>query len=276
MISNFCNFETIRDDRQCISVASFLDFKTAIEASAGDDVVFCGGFNLQKTMYKPATISRSVDIRCVDRCTFSGRGPFVEVDGISKVRLQNLQFVNAQNTSAVTVNTLSPAAKTTLCDTEFRGNKVSQDKVNLGGALTVMTGSGVVNVVNSTFTGNVASRGGAIHADGYKLNIVGSKFVANNAYSTGNAIFVGNGNHLFIEESEFILNTAYQFRYGERGSETKSVAIAAQPSKSIRAGESRNAKLDDGGSNQMILSGECGGYYVLHNGFCYNFRSQNP
>jgi predicted outer membrane repeat protein len=53
-----------------------------------------------------------------------------------------------------------------------------------GGALFVGSGSGVVNVVNSHFTNNQASSGGAIFHQGHMVNVVGSKFLMNKASTT--------------------------------------------------------------------------------------------
>jgi hypothetical protein len=53
-----------------------------------------------------------------------------------------------------------------------------------GGALFIGSGSGVVNVVNSHFTNNQASIGGAIFHQGHMVNIVGSKFIMNKASTT--------------------------------------------------------------------------------------------
>jgi len=274
-ISNLCVFRAIPKERECVDAKSFREFKSAIKSaieSEMSDIIFCGGFNLRKSGASPVEIDRDIDIRCVENCSFFGIGPFAKIGGFSKIRLQNLKFLNSQDSSAVIVSTISPASKTTFCETDFARNQVSQGIFSLGGALTIESRSGIVNIVNNTFTGNIASHGGAIRSEGFKLNVVGSKFIANNAYHSGNAIFVGTGNHLFIESSSFILNTEAASETEDRGGSSKSVAIAVQPDKSIRNSGSHNGKVEDGGSNEVILSGACEGFFILRTGFCDNFR----
>ena len=53
----------------------------------------------------------------------------------------------------------------------------SADDGKGGGGITIAPGSGVVNVVQSDFSNNEASFGGAISHEGYQLNVVGSRFV---------------------------------------------------------------------------------------------------
>jgi len=275
IISNKCLFGTIPTGRNCVDVKSFEDFQVAIE-SGNNEVIFCGGFNFPKIGLEAVHISSNIDINCIDQCSFHGVGPFLNIGGVSKIRLKNLKFDNSRDSSAVIVSTITSAAQTTFCDTEFSRNQVSIENDDLGGAITIESRSGVVNVVNNTFTGNIASRGGAIHSNGLKLNIVGSKFVANNAYNSGNAIFVGDGKHLLVESSTFILNTEVSTRYtGREGSQTDSVAIAVQPtvlqSQFSRVG-SHEGTYTDGGSNRVILSGNCIGFYLSGRGQCDNFK----
>mmetsp|Transcript_18055 Transcript_18055/g.50178 ORF Transcript_18055/g.50178 Transcript_18055/m.50178 type:complete len:722 (+) Transcript_18055:3-2168(+) len=276
-IANLCIFRAIPAEMKCVEVETFKDFKMAIEMAmeSGDkDVVFCGGFSIEKMEREPIQIDRDIDIRCIDTCSFSGIGPFAKVSGVSKNRLQNIKFLNSQDSSAVIITTTSAASKTTFCRTEFSRNHVSHNNFYLGGALTIAGRSGIVNVVDSTFKGNVASRGGAIHSEGFKLNVVGSKFVANNAFHSGNAIFVGDANHLFVESSTFILNTEAASRASARdGRDTskKSYAIAMQPNRSIR-NDSRTGKFDDGGSNKIVLSGSCDGIFMVQQDECKNFE----
>ena len=271
-VSNKCLFQTIPAERECDLVESFEDFKLVIE-SGRNDVIFCGGFTLPKVTPEPVQISNSIDIRCVEQCSFYGIGPFLKIGGPTKIRLKNFKFFNSQDSSAIMIATISSIAHTTICDTEFARNQVSMGNNHLGGALTVESRSGVVNVVNNTFTANIASRGGAIHSNGFRLNIVRSKFVANNAYHSGNAIFVGDGNHLSVQSSTFILNTEVATRSGGReGRNTDtSVAIAVQPNKSIRVGSHKGTYVD-GGSNQVILSGYCGGFYLAWKSQCDDFK----
>ena len=271
MISNKCIFRVLPEETDCVDVTSFEDFKLYTETSSSD-VIFCGGFNFRKTGQEAVQISSNIDIRCIDKCSFYGVGPFLNVAGESKIRLKNLKFFNSQDSSAVIVSTTTAASQTTFCGTEFSRNHVSIGKEDLGGALTIESRSGVVNIVNSTFTGNIASRGGAILSNGFKLNIVGSKFVANNAYSSGNAIFVGDGNHLSIQSSIFILNREVSTRSSERGGRgsNQSVAISVQANKSIRAGTTSGI-VSDGGSNEVILSGECEGVYFSSQEQCETF-----
>ena len=64
----------------------------------------------------------------------------------------------------------------------FASNKASAGKG--GGAMVIDRGSGAVNVVDSEFSENQASFGGAISHGGSRLNVFGSKFVLNQAMKT--------------------------------------------------------------------------------------------
>jgi hypothetical protein len=272
IVSNKCLFRALPEGSQCLDVQSFEDFKVAIE-SGSNDVTFCGGFKFRKTELEAVHISSDIDIRCLDQCSFYGVGPFLNIGGVSKIRLQNMKFDNSRDSSAVIVSTVTAAAQTTFCDTEFARNQISIGNADLGGAITIEKRSGVVNIVNNTFTGNIAQNGGAIHSNGFKLNIVGSRFVANNAFKSGNAIFVGDGNHLSVQSSTFILNTEKFTRssgHGGTGS-NKSAAIVVQPNTSIRSG-AHTGTLIDGGSNKMILSGKCNGFYLWSKDLCDDFE----
>jgi len=271
IVSNKCSFRAFPEGSECLDVQSFEDFKAAIE-SASNDVTFCGGFKFRKTEVEPVHISSDIDIRCQGQCSFHGVGPFLNIGGVSKIRLQNLKFANSRESSAVIVSTVTAAAQTTFCDTEFARNQVSVGNTDLGGAITIQKQSGVVNLVNNTFTGNIAQNGGAIQSNGFKLNIVGSRFVANNAFKSGNAIFVSDGHHLSVQSSTFILNTEKFTRSSGRGeSSSKSAAIVVQPNKSIRS-SSHTGSFVDGGSNKMILSGDCNGFYVRSRDTCDAFE----
>jgi len=271
IISKKCLFQALPEGSECIDVRSFVDFKLAIE-SGFNSVTFCGGFDLEKLGGGAVAVSRTMDIRCVDQCTFYGTGPFLKIGGISsKIRLQNLKFVNSQDASAVVVSTVTSAAQTTFCDTEFERNHISQDKNALGGAITVTRGSGTVNIVNSTFTANVASYGGAIHSEGFKLNVVGSNFVANNAYTMGNAIFVGNGKYLSVYSSSFILNREVVSRDPGREKSGSSFSIVVEPNTAFRAAPQPGTFVDYG-KNTASLSGVCGGTFFWATGKCQEFE----
>jgi len=258
MIANKCKFQALPEGSACVDVKSFKEFKTAVE-SASEDIILCGGFNLPKTGAKAVEISNSIDIRCIHKCAFYGFGPFLNIGGTSsRTRLDNMRFINSRDASAVIVSTRTKTAQTTFCDTEFERNQLSEENANQGGAITVVRGSGVVNVVNNTFTANIASHGGAIHSEGFKLNVVESRFVANNAYDAGNAIFVGSGNYLSIHSSTFILNTEVVSRYSGREKPNSSFAIVVEPNLASRAGP-QDGTFIDGGGNTASLSGTCGG-----------------
>ena len=266
-----CVFRPIPNEEKCVEVESFDGFKTAVE-SGRSYVTFCGGFNIRKNESEPVKVVTSTDIRCINECSFFGIGPFLEVGGaMSNIRLKNMKFVDSQDSSAIIVSTFSSVTQTSFCDMEFSRNQVSIRKSYLGGAITVDSRSGVVNVVNSTFTGNIASRGGAIHSNGFKLNVIDSKFIANNAFHSGNAIFVGKGS-LSVQSSTFILNTKVSSRIDTRQERLsdRSFVIAVQPDKSIRGGI-RSQAPNNGGLNTFVLSGECNGVYEVWNRKCIEF-----
>jgi hypothetical protein len=274
VVANKCIFRMVPAGTKCVQVETFDEFKVAVETGRSGEILFCGGFNYRKTGLEPVDVSRDVDIRCVNKCSFYGVGPFLNIGGVTKTRLENLKFVNSRDSSAVVVSTSTGASQTTFCNTEFSRNQVSIDKSDLGGALTIKSKSGVVNIVNNTFTGNIASRGGAILSNGFKLNILESKFVANNAYDSGNAIFVGNGRHLSIESTTFILNTEVSTRYSGRektGYGSKNgFAIVVQPNTSIRAA-SHQGSTADYGNNKSMLNGKCDGIFLQSTGQCEAF-----
>jgi hypothetical protein len=266
-----CVFRTIPNKKECVEVESFDGFKTAVE-SGRSDITFCGGFDIRKNESEPVKVATSTDIRCINECSFFGIGPFLEVGGaMTNIRFKNMKFVDSQDSSAIIVSTFSSVTQTTFCDMEFSRNQVSSGNSYLGGAITIDSRSGVVNVVNSTFTGNIASRGGAIHSNGFKLNVIDSKFVANNAFHSGNAVYVGQGS-LSVQSSTFILNTNVPSRTDTRQGRTseQSFVIAVQPDKSIR-GSARALPPNDGGSNKVVLSGECIGIYEVWNRKCIEF-----
>ncbi len=273
VIANKCKFRAIPEETECLDVTSFEEFKIAIE-SASEDVILCGGFNLLKTTEDAVDVSSSFDIRCIDQCSFYGIGPFLNIGGIaSKIRLENLKFVNSREASAVLVSTNTKTSQTTFCDSEFLRNEVSENNILQGGAITVRPGSGVVNIVNNTFTANIAPNGGAIHSEGFKLNVVGSKFVANNAYDSGNAIFVGNGNYLSVHKSQFILNTEKISRVNvrrERTSDTFAIVVEPQTTALTRSAP-LSATVVDGGDNLVSLSGKCKGAVVGPQMTCQEF-----
>lgn len=274
VIANKCKFRAIEEGSACVDVNSFEDFKTAVE-SAIEDVILCGGFNLQKTTEDAVDVSSSLDIRCIDQCAFYGVGPFLDIGGIAtKIRVENMKFVDSREASAVLVNTDTKTSQTTFCDSQFIRNEVSANNILQGGAITVKPGSGVVNIVNNTFTGNLAPNGGAIHSEGFKLNVVGSKFVANNAYDSGNAIFVGNGNYLSVHKSQFILNTEKISRINVRRPKNPlTFAIVVEPQTTALT---RSAPLSgtvvDGGDNLVSLSGNCKGAVVGPQMNCQEFE----
>ncbi len=271
IISNKCLFRLLPEGSECIDVSSFADFKLAVE-SGGNTVTFCGGFSLQKLGVAAVDVSSSVDIRCIEQCSFLGSGPFLNIGGMSsKIRLQNMRFANSEDSSAIMISTMNAASQTTICDTEFERNHISIDNNDLGGAITVTRGSGVVNIVNNTFTANVASRGGAINSEGFKLNIVGSKFVANNAYETGNAIFVGNGKYLSVYSSTFLLNTEVISRLNGREKPGESFAIVVEPNTALRSAAQQGTFVDYG-KNSVALSGLCGGTLFWSTGKCQEFQ----
>lgn len=166
-------------DGECIQVDSFDDFYTAV-TEGGNDIVFCGGFRVRKSAGAPLQISADTSIRCLESCTIFGEGPFVQVGGaMSKVRFSNVKFMMARSETAVLISTMTSLSETTFCDVEFEGNRIQPGRY--GGAIYVDERSGVVNVVRTTFTDNSSSKGGAIYSRGFTLNIIESRFVANNA-----------------------------------------------------------------------------------------------
>ena len=84
----------------------------------------------------------------------------------------------------------------------FYHNRNSADNGKGGGGITIAQGSGVVNVAGCDFANNEASYGGAISHEGSRLNIVGSRFVMNQAMKTVSLFSLlfsiqANNHHIF-------------------------------------------------------------------------------
>ncbi|KAG7347134.1 POMP domain polymorphic outer membrane protein [Nitzschia inconspicua] len=262
-IHSMCYFDLF--EGECIKVESFQDFYVAITQLDGD-IVFCGGFQIRKPGTAPLRITAETDIRCLETCTIFGFGPFIQVGGpTSKVRFSNMKFMMAESDTAVQVSTTTSLSQTTFCDIEFEGNNVRSGRN--GGALSVDEGSGVVNVVRTTFTNNSASKGGAIYSHGFAMNVVESRFVDNKAYDVGNAIYIGEESQITINSSIFLLNTIVGI---SDVANPQDVAIAVEPSKTIRSGPRRGASID-AGNNRVIMSGVCNGFFNLWDSVCLEF-----
>ena len=264
-IPSMCTFNPF--EGECIQVKTFVDFKTAIETGE-EDIVFCGGFQLRKTESAPIRISKDVDIRCVEACTIFGVGPYIQIGGaMSKVRISNMRFINSKLESAVLISTMTSLSETTFCDTEFESNQIRMG--SYGGAINIDQRSGVVNIVRSTFTDNSAHRGGAIYSHGWLLNIIDSRFIANKAFNTGNAVFIAEESHVTVKSTTFLLNSVDTEEEG-MNAKTQNYAIAVDASKSIRATDSPGNFLD-AGKNRVIMSGDCDGFYNLWTNVCIPF-----
>lgn len=68
--------------------------------------------------------------------------------------------------------------------------------------------TGSLQVVNSRFAANSASRGGAIYSEGASLTIMNSQFNGNTATTTGGAMYVAQQSALTILNSTFSGNIA--------------------------------------------------------------------
>ncbi|KAL3941621.1 MAG: hypothetical protein SGARI_000534, partial [Bacillariaceae sp.] len=261
-LPSVCSFDPF--EGQCVEVETFNDFETAIKEATGE-VVFCGGFSIQRMDPGPLTIAKDVDIRCIEMCTVFGVGPLIRIGGaMSKVRFSNMKFMMARLDSAIRVSTMTSMSETTFCNSEFEGNN---PRGKYGGAINIDERSGVVNVVGSTFTDNSASRGGAIFSKGFALNLIDSRFVANNAFNIGNAVFMAENSRITVESSTFLLN-----RLDNTGSGplSQDYVIAIEPTKSIRA-PPRAKSFIDAGKNRVIMSGDCDGFFNLWDKTCAEF-----
>lgn len=254
---------------ECIQVGSFDDFKAAI-IQGGPEVVFCGAFILQKVDLGPFLISRDVDIRCLEKCSLFGTAPYLEIGGtMTQIRIHNMMFQNAADASAVRVSTVTSLSTTTFCETEFAANLANG---GLGGAIAISPNSGLVHIVRSSFTGNSAVRGGAIYSDGKMLNIMDSRFVYNKATNTGSAIYMGDGSHVAISGTSFVMNSVEMA--GMQGGSTGETdfVITVNPSMSIREGGDSGKTIDDGG-NSVIMSGNCEGFWDVSGQECLLFET---
>ena len=264
-VPSMCSFDPF--EGECVQVETFSDFATAIN-NATEEVVFCGGFSIQKIEPGPLAINNDVDVRCLEMCTVFGVGTLLQIGGAtSKVRFSNMKFMMARLESAILVSTMASMSETTFCDSEFEGNNLRMGKY--GGAIKIDQRSGVVNVVGSTFTDNSASRGGAIFSQGFSLNIIDTRFVANNAFNIGNAIFVAENSQITVKSSTFLLNRLDNTD-GGMGPLSQDYVIAVEPTKSIRA-PPRAKTFIDAGKNRVIMSGDCDGFFNLWDQSCEEF-----
>ena len=269
-LRSMCTFSAFKD--ACIPVQSFVDFRTAIE-KGGDDIVFCGGFQILKNDSTPLRITEDMDIRCVEKCTIFGEGPFLEIGGaMSKIRVKNMKFMNSLTESAILISTMTSLSVTTFCDTDFESNNLKMGEN--GGAISIDQRSGVVNVVRSTFSANSATRGGAIYSHAWMLNIVESRFVANKAFHTGNSIFVGGDSQITLQSSTFILNTVETVGQGAAGN-MRNYAVVIDSSKATRTNPLPE-EYYDAGQNRMIMSGDCNGFYRVVDDTCDPFTRTQP
>ena len=65
-----------------------------------------------------------------------------------------------------------------------------------------------MQVVNSRFAANSASRGGAIYAEGASVTVMNSQFSGNTARTTGGALYCTSQSQLTIMNSTFTANMA--------------------------------------------------------------------
>jgi hypothetical protein len=167
-------------DEECVQVTTFADFKKAIHGVSR--IVFCGDFRVRKPDLERLVVASNIKIICKKLCTIYGRGNHLLVTGeFVQAELQKVKFMNSDE-SAVQIETGSSQSTITFCGCQFWSNSASDGKG--GGAIGIEQGSGVVNVVDSHFANNDASFGGAISSEGYLLNVIGSKFVMNQASTT--------------------------------------------------------------------------------------------
>lgn len=251
LAEGLCDFH--EDDLPCIEVDTFTEIQEAVRASS--EVVFCGGFLIQKSTEDFLELSGAHDIRCIVTCTISGTGTHVEISGSdSQVRLSNMKFT-LSDSSAVRIETSSPNATTTFCQTEFWRNTA-----NFGAGIFIARHSGFVNIVGSSFTNNEAVKGGAIYGGAKQLSIADSVFISNIAIKAGSAIFTFFESDVEIRSSYFALNTV---------SSQKNFALVVHGS-----GESQSSLqegLTDAGGNAVVTSGECSGFYVQSTKACKAF-----
>ena len=120
-----------------------------------------------------------------------GNGGAIEIDGSNDTDLMvcGSRFIdNRSNELAGALGRVSNglARRTTIDRSLFQGNRAMR-----GGALFVMN-SKPLDILASTFTGNVAKGGGAAQFSSDRLNIVNSSFVGNEATAgLGGALFHG-------------------------------------------------------------------------------------
>lgn len=83
----------------------------------------------------------------------------------------------------------------------------------------------------------------------------------------GNAIYVAEESRISIKSSAFILNSVDS---EGSGSNLQNYAIAVEPSMSIRTDIHREAFID-AGQNNVIMSGDCSGFFNLWDLDCQEF-----
>ena len=139
----------------------------------------------------------------------------ITVSGTETITVSNVQL---KNTGGLVLSVAS-TANVTLDGVSVTGSGYSnQGSSSLGG---VVYNEGVVQIENSTFSGNTGGLGGVIHSEGGSVSLSGSTFSGNSALKGGvvyakNGTFVTSSNNIF--ENNMTVNggfgAVYSFQFG--------------------------------------------------------------
>ncbi len=113
----------------------------------------------------------------------------------------------------------------TVVDSTFTGNSTVLSTGKLVGSGGAIGNAGTLQVSGSTFAGNSSEFGGAIRDDGFTSQIVNSTFIQNNAANSGGAIFNGHATMTLVNDT-ITGNTANSDNQGAAVDENRGGGIA--------------------------------------------------
>lgn len=203
---------------------SLRDAINQVNAGAGGDTINFSGVT--------GTITLGSEIQILETVTINGPGAnILAISGGDAVRIFQLGTGAANSAiSGLTITHGNPNnealskgqggaiqtnAQLTINNCTFSYNTAGVGSLNVGGAL--FGGAQAVTVNGSTFFNNkaVVGDGGAIFAGNLVVN--NSTFYNNSAALEGGAIWVNLGNHLTINNSTIVGNTALSTTPGQQG-----------------------------------------------------------
>jgi predicted outer membrane repeat protein len=201
-----------------------IDADTTIDGGNRDNIIISGGGSTRVFAVAENTNLTVRNVTIANGSTTDNGGAIL-VERRSSTLVEHTLFSNnsAGNGGAIAAggwNSTDEGGTLTVRDSTFSNNTATEDGGvaggGEGGGAIYLKGGITGTVENSTFTGNQAANGGAIHLLGADLSVTGSSFesnIANHAFDNGGggAIYVdGTRNHsgnITLVDSSFTNNT---------------------------------------------------------------------